>query len=103
MQVSEGSVVTTADGNFPSLECEYTAEGFDDYEQQIRGCNKMQSVTMEQGETLCYDQIVYDDVRVEPTEYTGLTLHIKETTASTVVERGHTIIRIEDEDCKFYL
>ena len=97
------SVVTTAGGNFPSLECEFTAEDFDDYEQQIRGCNKMQSVTMEQGETLCYDQIVYDDVRVEPTEYTGLTLHIKETTASTVVERGHTIIRIEDEDCKFYL
>ncbi|CAI8013442.1 hypothetical protein GBAR_LOCUS8518, partial [Geodia barretti] len=87
-----------ANGNFPSIECEYTAEDFDDYEQQIRGCNKMQSVTIEEGETLCYDQIIYDDARVEPTEYTGLTLLIKDATAATVIERGHTVIRIEDDD-----
>ena len=49
-----------AEGNFPSIECEYTVNDFDDYEQQIRGCNKMQSLTLEGG-VLCYDQIIYDD------------------------------------------
>jgi hypothetical protein len=87
-----------ANGNFPSIECEYTAEDFDDYEQQIRGCNKMQWVTIEEGETFCYDQIIYDDARVEPTEYTGLTLLIKDATAATIIERGHTVIQIEDDD-----
>ena len=48
-----------AEGNSLNIECEYTVKDFDDYEQQIRGCNKMQSLTLEGG-VLCYDQIIYD-------------------------------------------
>ena len=91
-----------AEGNFPSIECEYTVKDFDDYEQQIRGCNRMQSLTLEEGDTVCYNQIIYDDQRVEPTEYTGLTLLVKKSTAATVVEIGHSVLKIEDNDCKLH-
>ena len=75
-------------------------DDFEDYEQQIHGCNKMQYLAIAGGQTVCYHQRVYDDTRVEPTEYTGLTLLVSNTTAATVVERSHTVIRINDDDCK---
>ena len=88
-----------ADGNFPGIEFEYARGVFDDYEQQIRGFNKMQMKSLQQGATICYDQLIYDDSRLEVTEYMGLILLVKETRESTVVQRGLTVIRIEDDDC----
>ena len=48
--------------------------------------------------TICYNQTVYDDVRVEAEEWTGLTLQIGPSTARTVTGIDHTAIRIIDDD-----
>ena len=90
-----------ADGNFPTIDCEYIVEDHHDFEKQVRGCNEMQSKPLREGETVCYDQIVYDDERAELTEYAGLRLRLIESTSPIVVERRNTMLVIEDDDCEF--
>ena len=48
--------------------------------------------------TICYNQTVYNDVRLESDEWTGLTLQIGASTARTVTVIDHTEIRIIDDD-----
>lgn len=57
---------------------------------------------------ICYNQTVYDDIRLEAAEYVGLTLEVQDlvtmggpTTANTEVDIEHTVIRIIDNDGKF--
>ena len=94
------------DGTFPSIICEYEEEEFDDYEQQILGCNRLQYAIIEQNERVCYNQIIYSDGRLESEEYAGLKLKVKEMTAVTDIKQETTYIKIIDNDsklCKRYI
>ena len=93
-------LLSCVDGTYPSIDCTYMRADTDDYEEQIRGCNQMRDVVIEQGMTKCYRQPIYDDVYFERTEYTGLSLEIKRRTAPTNIIQGHTQIKIVDTDSK---
>ena len=76
----------------------------EDYSQQLLGFNDLRNIQIRENtpnetrRTICYNQIVYDDVRLEANEYTGLTLQIGASTARTVTGIDHTAIIIIDDD-----
>ena len=71
----------------------------EDYPQQLLGVNDLRAIPIiEIRRTICYNQTIYDDVRLEADEWTGLTLTIGASTARTVTGIDHTAIRIIDDD-----
>ena len=71
----------------------------EDYPQQLLGLNDLRDIQiLETRRTICYNQTVYDDVRLEVDEYTGLTLIIGDNTARTETGINQTAIRIIDDD-----
>jgi len=59
---------------------------------------------------ICYNQTVYDDIRLEATEYAGLTVEVQDlvsrggpTTTETEVDIEHAAIKIIDNDSKLIL
>ena len=76
---------------------------FTDYQQQIRGVNRIRNTVINATMRLvCYDQVVYDDSRLEAAEYIGLALEVREFESSvvTIVEPGYenAAILILDDD-----
>ena len=72
-----------------------------DYEQQTQTNNHMRATPItETSRVICYKQIVYDDRQVEPVEYIGLSMNIRESTALTIVNSiyGQTSIKIIDNN-----
>ena len=53
-----------------------------------------------QNEIVCYHQSLNNDETLENTEFTGLSLVIKEMEAATVIDRPNTLIEIHDNDSK---
>ena len=80
-----------------------------DYERQEFGLNEIRPERItEERRRICYNQTVYDDIRLEAMEYAGLTLEVQNlvsmqgpTTANTLVDIEHTAIRIIDNDGRF--
>ena len=71
----------------------------EDYPQKLLEFNDLRDIQILQTRrTICYNQTVYDDVRLEADEWTGLTLTIRTRTARTVTGIDHTAIRIIDDD-----
>ena len=71
----------------------------EDYPQQLLGYNDLRNIQItERRRTICYNQAVYDDVRLEADEWTGLTLQIGANRARIVTGINHTAIRIIDDD-----
>ena len=52
---------------------------------------------------ICYNQTVYDDMLVEPTEYFGLTLSVESNNARTPQGYNTAAVRIVDDDGKLQL
>ena len=77
-----------------------------DYEKQEFGFNEIRKKQITQPHRrICYNQTVYDDIRLEETEYAGLTLEVQDlvqfggpTTANAVVDIKHAAIKIIDND-----
>ena len=81
----------------------YTRSSFADYEQQILGLNHIRNkVINATRRVICYPQAIYDDIRLEMTEYMGLTLSVREATIITEVQSiyNQAAIQIMDEDGK---
>ena len=75
-----------------------------DYAQQIRFINAIDDeIISETSRVVCYNQTIYDDMRVEANEYAGLTLGVARATVLTVVEPmyDYAAILIVDDDSKF--
>ena len=71
----------------------------EDYPHQLLGFNDLRGIQiLETRRRICYNQTVYDDVRLENDEWIGLTLQIGASTARTVTGIDHTAIRIIDDD-----
>lgn len=54
---------------------------------------------------VCYNQIIYDDQRVELAEYTGLSMDISQASTKTLIQplHKHSAIQIVDDDSKLYM
>ena len=60
----------------------------------------MMDKSISQNETVCYHQSLNDDETLENTEFTGLSLIVKEMEAATIIDRPKTVIEIHDNDSK---
>ena len=76
----------------------------EDYPQQLLGFNDLRNIQIRENtqneirRTICYNQTIYNDVRLEADEWTGLTLQIGPSTTTTVTGIDHTAIGIIDDD-----
>ena len=84
--------------------------GSSDYEQPILGFNQIRDKEINATRrVICYNQTIYDDVRLEMSEYAGMTLVVDDletrTTVHTLVQPMHdqVAIQILDDDGKFGL
>ena len=79
-----------------------------DYELQEFFFNRIRNQLIDDfHRRVCYNQTLYDDLRLEATEYAGLTLEVQDleslggpTTINTVVDINHAAFRIIDNDSK---
>ena len=71
----------------------------EDYTQQLLGLNNLRDIQiLETRHRICYNQTIYNNVRLEADEWTGLALQIAANTTTTVTGIDHTAIRIIDDD-----
>ena len=64
----------------------YSMAPMTDYEEQIRGINYIRNTVINATRRIiCYNQPIYDDMRLEMTEYAGLTLAVRDPSVFTVV------------------
>lgn len=80
-----------------------------DYEQQVFGFNQIRNEEINATRRIiCYNQTIYDDVRLEMSEYVGMTLTVDDLETRTTVntlERpmyDQVAIQILDDDGKFW-
>ena len=76
-----------------------------DYEEQLFGVNRIRdTVINETRRLICYNQTIYNDVRLELSEYAGLALAVREASYHTVVEPMYDqlAIHILDDDSKLH-
>ena len=74
-----------------------------DYEEQTAYHNRISNTIIDYDHRIvCYDQIIYDDMRVELAEYAGLTLNVLQSTVISEVRPAYdsTSIHIIDDDSK---
>ena len=73
-----------------------------DYEQQVLGLNGIRNRIINSTRVVCYNQPIYDDMRLEAAEYIGLTLAIRDATVFTTVQPIYDQVGIQilDEDSK---
>ena len=72
-----------------------------DYEEQIRGINHIRNTVINATRRIiCYNQIIYDDIRLEVSEYAGLTLAVRDSSVLTLVRPlyDQVAIQILDDD-----
>ena len=72
----------------------------DDYEEQIVGCNGIRDMVITEGGRACYNHVIYNDLSLERTEYAGLKLTVRDSTALTDVSEdyGNATIKILDDE-----
>ena len=72
-----------------------------DYEEQIRFTNRIRNdIINATRRIICYNQIIYDDIRLEVSEYAGLTLAVRDSSVITLVRPlyDQVAIQILDDD-----
>ena len=76
-----------------------------DYEEWIKGINHIRhSVINATRRSICYNLTIYDDVRLEMSEYVGITLAVRDASVRTEVQPMYdqVIIEIVDNDSKLH-
>ena len=76
-----------------------------DYEEQIRGINHIRNTVINATRRIiCYNQPIYDDMRLEMSEYAGLTLAVRDSSVLTLVRPMYDQVAIEilDNDGKVH-
>ena len=76
-----------------------------DYEEQIRGTNRIRDTVINATRMIiCYNQTIYDDMRLEASEYAGLTLAVRDSSVLTVVQPMYdqVTVQILDDDSELH-
>ena len=80
----------------------YPVAPLTDYEEQTRSRNRIRNMFINSTKrTICYDQPIFNDNRLELSEYAGLQLNIRDASVSLVVvqeQYDNAAIRIVDDD-----
>ena len=79
------------------------AEGTD-YEEQTKNISRIRNTVINATRRIiCYNMPIYDDLRLEVTEYAGLTLAVRDASVQTIVQSmyGEIAIEIVDDDRKW--
>lgn len=87
----------------PDFLSRYFREDGTDYEEQTFGVNLIDNeIISEINRIVCYNQAIYDDMRLEVSEYAGLMLGIDEASVLTEVQPMYSFsaIQIVDNDSK---
>ena len=76
-----------------------------DYEEQKRGINHIRDKFINETRSMCYNQTIYNDVRLEMSEYVGLTLAVRDSSVHTEIQPlyDQVAIRILDDDSKLHI
>ena len=78
-----------------------------DYERQIRGINRIRNkVINATRRVVCYNQPIYNDARVEPPEYIGLQLTVRDASVVAQVQPMYSnaaILIVDSDDCKLHI
>ena len=72
-----------------------------DYEEQISGINHVRSTVINAtSRVVCYNQLIYNDMHLEMSEYAGLTLAVRDASVHTEVQQMYDqlAIQILDDD-----
>ena len=73
-----------------------------DYEEQTESQNHIRNMVISaMRRMICYNQTVYDDVRLEKSEYAGLQLSVRDSTVGLVdvqKQYGNAVVLILDDD-----
>ena len=91
----------------PDFLSQYFMRERSDFQQQTYFVNLIDDILItELMRTVCYNQIIYDDLRLEMDEYAGLTLGVRNNSQTTVVTFvkdmfDEASIRIVDDDSEF--
>ena len=91
---------------FNFLTQSYNMIPFSDYEQQQLLSNRIRSIGINATRrVICYDQPIYDDMRLEVAEYFGMTLTVQSMPPTTVLTEvrpmyDQVAIMIVDDDGK---
>ena len=89
----------------PNLLSQYLISEGSDYAQQTYAVNIIDDMLIYViMRTVCYSQTIYNDLRLEPHEYIGLTLGVKKATVETLLKPmyGQSSILIRDNDSKYF-
>ena len=89
--------------NTPTIFGTHLEAPLTDFEEQIRNFNDIRSELINATHRIvCYNQLIYDDMRLEMTEYAGLTLAVGRSTVRAEVQPMYDQVAIEivDDDCK---
>ena len=89
----------------PDFLGEYPMAPLTDYEDQIRGINHIRNTVMnEMRRIICYNQTIYDNNRLEVSEYVGLTLAVRHSSVHTEVQPMYdqVDIQIVDNDSELH-
>ena len=78
-----------------------------DYEEQTRFINRISTNTITAvSRVICYNQSIYDDAQLEPPEYIGLQLTVRDATILTHVLPMYSnaaILILDSDDSKFHV
>ena len=78
-----------------------------DYERQIRGINRIRNkVINATRRVVCYNQPIYNDARVEPPEYIGLQLTVRDASVVAQVQPMYSnaaILIVDSDDSRLYV
>ena len=89
--------------NTPTIFGAYLEAPLTDFEEQVQGFNAIRNERINATQRIvCYNQLVYDDMRLELTEYAGLTLAVGRSTVRAEVRPMYDQVAIEivDDDSK---
>ena len=92
--------------DYPNFLGIYSMAPMTDYEEQIRSINRIRNkVISATSSVICYNQPIYDDMRLEVSEYAGLTLVVRDATIRTRVEAMYdqSCIKILDDDGEVHI
>ena len=77
-----------------------------DYEEQTKSKNRIKNMVIStMRRVICYNQPIYDDARLEASEYTGLQLGVSHATSALVEVQEHydnAVILILDDDSQLH-
>ena len=94
----------------PTILGQYFMLNGTDYAQQTRAINAIDDETIRENDfneirrIVCYNQSIYDDMRLEDDEWLGLTLSVDRASVLTIVRPMYdqAAIMIQDNDSEYY-